>query len=176
MLKEKIRILQLAGCVLFALLTLTPFSAAAKGIQISDPGIQQFKKSYNELAGAWANWAQSQPADSNALLDPDGSLCDLNQSGRFWFLAGTFGGLLGEPVVAQRTCEIPAGKAIFFPIFSFISFAPEFTEQFPDPVCNVLASPIDEVRCDVNNDIAIAPNVALTVTLDGKKVRDLFAY
>jgi len=40
-----------------------------------------------------------------------------------WFLAGTFG---GGPVT--RTCTIPAGKAIFFPVTNIVAFAPIPTE------------------------------------------------
>lgn len=140
-------------------------------IEVVEPGKTLFGKSYNELTGAWANWLQKEPLDTNPAFDPYGSFCDLNQKGKFWYLAGTFGG------VAERTCEVPAGKAVFFPIFSFVSFAPEFPE--PGDVCDntdTLPKKVDQIRCDVNDDIAVAPNVGLEVTLDGKPVADLFAY
>lgn len=135
-----------------------------------------FGKSYNQLASDWSNWLQSIPVDRNPALDPDGRYCDLNQDGRIWYLAGTFGGALGEPAIAERACRIPAGSGIFFPIFANISFAPEFTELFPDPECDGFTSPLEEVRCDVTNDTAIAPNVGMKLKIDGKEIRDLFAY
>ena len=35
---------------------------------------------------------------------------------------------------------------------------------------------MDKIRCDVNDDIPIAPDVALKVIIDGKPVEDLYAY
>ena len=75
--------------------------------------------------------------------------------------------------MADRFCEIPANRGIFFPIFAVVSFAPEF---LTDPTCAVLAEEVDIIRCDVNDDIALAPNVGLEVIVDGEPVTDLFAY
>ena len=68
---------------------------------------------------------------------------------------------------------MPAGKGIFFPIFSFVSFAPEFLNT---PPCQVLTEALDQIRCDVTDDVPIAPKVGLKVLLDGEPVADLFAY
>ena len=153
-----------------------PFAAAAekddknRRFEVVQPGKTLFEKSYNELTGEWANWLQKEPIATNPAFDTDGSFCDLNQEGKFWFLAGTFGG------IADRVCEVPKGKAIFFPIFANISFAPEF--PLPEDVCNAdtLPEKVDRVRCDVNDDTAVAPFVDLDVTVDGESVTDLFAY
>ena len=153
---------------LVTLVMMTPAWAGDGGkIMVVPPGQTLFGKSYNELAGEWSNWLQKEPPATNPAFDPDGGFCDLNQQGKFWFLAGTFGG------IADRTCEVPAGKGIFFPIFAGVSFAPEFLNEFP---CEVLVEEIDQIRCDVNDDISIAPFVGLEVTLDGEPVPDLFAY
>jgi hypothetical protein len=63
-----------------------------------------------EWTAAWWKWALSLPEGLNPITDVTGENASNNQSGPVWFLAGTFGGL------AERTCEIPEGKAIFFPI------------------------------------------------------------
>ncbi len=147
-------------------------------IKIVEPGHTLFGESYNELADKWTNWLQLEPPETNPAFDTDGSFCDLNQEGKFWFLAGTFEGL------AVRTCEVPAGKAIFFPILAFLSFPPEFPDEgdpdadppTEDNVCLPLGKGIEGVRCDVNDDIPVAPNISLVVTLDGEKVEDPFAY
>lgn len=171
----KVRIL-LLGIVVSLLAVGLVLPAWARNAEVVAPGQTLFGKSYNELTGEWANWVQIEPPGTNPSLDPDGRYCDLNQQGKIWFLAGTFGGLLGEDPIPHRFCEIPAGKGVFFPIFSFVSFAPEFTVMFPDPDCDVLVPELDEVRCDVNNDIPIAPFVGLEVMLNGEPVPDLFAY
>ena len=40
-----------------------------------------------------------------------------------WFPAGTFGGIVG------RTCTIPAGKAIFFPVINSLSWSDDTSEE-----------------------------------------------
>ena len=89
--------------------------------------------------------------------------------GKVWFLASTFEG------VANRTCEVPADKAIFLSLGGvFVSFAPDFPAT-GDP-CSQMATPLERVRCDVNNDVPVAPGTSLEVTLDGESVKDLFAF
>ena len=75
--------------------------------------------------------------------------------------------------VEMELCRIPAGRGIFFPLFSNISFAPEFLAT---PPCEDLAGEVDQIRCDVTDDTPIAPNVGLEVVLDGAPVADLFGY
>jgi hypothetical protein len=162
--------------VVLGLMTLVMLTPAWAGddknhgdkIVVVAPGQSLFGKSYNELTGEWSNWLQEEPPDSNPAFDPDGGFCDLNQKGKIWFLAGTF---FGD--IPNRICEVPAGKGIFFPIFAFVSFAPDFLGE---PPCQDLVEEVDQIRCDVNDDIAIAPFVGLEVTLDGEPVPDLFAY
>jgi hypothetical protein len=165
----------LCGATALLMIAGGPLPAVAGGdgkkgqIEVVDPGKTLFRKSYNELTGAWSNWLQKEPPATNPAFDPDGRFCDLNQKGQIWYLAGTF----PDEGVADRFCEVPAGKGIFFPILANISFAPEFLEE---PPCDKLTEEVDQIRCDVNDDTPIAPFVGLEVTLDGEPVADLFAY
>ena len=137
--------------------------------RVVEPGEEFFGKSYNELASEWTNWFIQEPIATHPAFDPDGRFCDLNQEGSVWFLASTFGG------VVDRTCEIPAGKAIFLSLGgAAVSFAPEFPAA-GDP-CLQMATPLEQVRCDVNNDVPVAPNVSFEVTLDGVVLKDLLAF
>ncbi len=137
--------------------------------KVVEPGQVFLDKSYNELASQWTNWLVKEPIATNPAFDPDGRFCDRNQEGRVWFLASTFEG------VADRTCEIPAGKAIFLSLGgAFLSFAPEFPAA-GDP-CLQRATTLEKVRCDVNNDVPVAPSISFSVTLDGAPVEDLFAF
>jgi hypothetical protein len=137
--------------------------------RIVEPGEEYSDRSYNELVSKWTNWLVAEPIATNPAFDPDGRFCDRNQDGKVWFLASTFEG------IADRTCEIPAGKAIFLSLGgAFVSFAPDFPAA-GDP-CLQMATPLERVRCDVNNDVPVAPNVSFQVVLDGDPVEDLFAF
>jgi hypothetical protein len=152
-----------------AIITSSTMASAGKGsVEVVAPGKTLFGKSYNELTSEWSNWLQKEPIETSPANDPDGRYCDANQSGKVWFLAGTFGG------VADRFCEVPAGMAVFFPFFANISFAPDFLAEPPcDPA---LTEPVDLIRCDVNDDTDIAPFVGLTLVIDGVSISDLYAY
>ncbi|HSK77021.1 MAG TPA: hypothetical protein VLQ45_11225 [Thermoanaerobaculia bacterium] len=39
-----------------------------------------------------------------------------------------------------------------------------------------MATDLERVRCDVNNDVPVAPAISFEATLDGEPVEDLFAY
>ena len=75
-------------------------------------------RSYARWAAAWWRWAL-ETVDDNPVFDLTGEHCAAGQSGRVWFLAGSFG---SDPVV--RTCTIPTGT-------EFYSSAPKyFTRLF----------------------------------------------
>jgi len=144
-------------------------AAASADDRIVEPGQAFAGKSYSELASEWTNWLVAEPIATNPAFDPDGSLCNTNQEGKVWFLASTFGG------VVDRTCEVPAGKAIFLSLGGvFLSFAPEFP-AVGDP-CLQMATDPERVRCDVNNDVPVAPGISFEATLDGVPMKDLFAF
>lgn len=153
----------------FAVVGFMATAAAYAESKVVEPGDEFAGKSYNELVNEWTNWFVREPLATNPALDPDGRFCDLNQQGKVWFLASTFEG------VVDRTCEIPADKAIFVSVGgAFVSFAPEFPSA-GDP-CLQLGTSLEQVRCDVNEDVPVAPGITLAATLDGVPVNDLFAY
>jgi hypothetical protein len=144
-------------------------ASADAGSKVVEPGQEFAGKSYSELAGEWTNWLVTEPIATNPAFDPDGRFCDKNQEGKVWFLASTFGG------VVDRTCEVPAGKAIFLSLGGvFLSFSPEFPAA--GDLCLQMATDLEKVRCDVNNDVPVAPTISFEVILDGVHVEDLFAF
>ena len=154
-----------------ALMTASAVSANDFGPKnrIVEPDEEFYGKTYSELASEWTNWFVKEPIATNPAFDPDGGFCDLNQQGSVWFLASTFEG------VVNRTCEVPFGKAIFVSLGgAAVSFAPDFPAA-GDP-CLQMATPLERVRCDVNNDVPVAPSISFEVTLDGTPVKDLFAF
>src|ERR1051325_2933921 len=81
---------------------------------ILPPGSSAYGHSYGEWAALWWQWVLAIPADENPLTDTTGEFCDVGQAGPVWFLAGTFGSSV------ERSCTIPAGKAIFVPVHNWI--------------------------------------------------------
>ncbi|HEY7082361.1 MAG TPA: hypothetical protein VH500_21945 [Nitrososphaeraceae archaeon] len=76
-----------------------------------------FGVTYGQWTIRWWNWALSTPVEVNPVLDCSGQYANVNQSGPVWFLAGTVG---DKNKIADRTCSIPLGKAILFPVINYI--------------------------------------------------------
>jgi hypothetical protein len=68
---------------------------------------------YADWTVKWWQWNLGIPKESNPATDTTGKNCAQNQNDQHvWFLAGTGGGS------AERTCVIPSGKAILFPVLN----------------------------------------------------------
>jgi hypothetical protein len=84
------------------------------------PQTRAYGKTYGEWEAAWWQWVFSFPLSQHPLLDA--ADCSAGQSGPVWFLGGTFaaitledGTVLGQ---AERSCTLPPGKALLFPIIN----------------------------------------------------------
>jgi hypothetical protein len=95
----------------------------------SSPGTQWYAKH----AKGWTKWVMEQPWSTGPVTDPTGAACASDQSGKVWYLAGTSGG----PTV--RTCEIPANKALFFPLINYWLIAPPDLVDTPEEEAGALA-------------------------------------
>jgi len=108
------------------LMLATPVASADP--RVAPIGSQPGGSSYAEWGAQWWQWALGTPASSNPLAGAD---CDGGQEGKVWFLAGVL--TAGED---QRTCSVPTGTALFFPVINkaWVSFlsdpAAERTEAF----------------------------------------------
>lgn len=71
-------------------------------------------KSYAEQVAAWWQWALAIPKDKNPVA---GKACNEGQKGNVFFLAGTDD---GKP--ASRSCEVPEGKILFFPLVNAVCY------------------------------------------------------
>jgi hypothetical protein len=141
-------------------------AALAAGLPVGqgNPGIAPINsrintiKTYAELGAEWWQWAVQAPAADSPLFDTTGEKCRVGQQGPVWFLAGTLGS--SEPVTRQ--CDIPGGKAIFFPVinnayFGFINDPPETrTAEF--------------VRATVENGCDSKSIRNLSVMIDGRAI------
>jgi hypothetical protein len=65
---------------------------------------------YGEWLAKWWQWTFSIPTAQHPRDAYTPEKCTLNQKGPVWFLADQLGGQ------EERTCTIPAGKAIFIPL------------------------------------------------------------
>lgn len=87
-----------------------------------------FPRAYGKTVGEWSaewwQWAVSAPVDINPVLDETGEHAHVGQYGPVWFLAGTFGRPVGSPPV-ERTCVVPRGKALFFPVMNALWWGPD---------------------------------------------------
>ena len=111
--------------------------------------------SLGEWTARWWRWAQD--AEIAPYLDPDGRLCDMDQSGPVWFLAGTDGTF--EP---HRRCVVPEGKYLLLPVINMVYW--QRTDVRTRMPCAELQS-----GAAVNNDRL----VSAVVLLDGKPLGDM---
>ena len=114
-----------------------------------------FNMSVAEWTTLWWKWLNSISESQNPALDKSGEFCGINQ--RYpdvWFLTGTYGGSV------TRTCIIPYGKCILFPIIaSLFSLA-------TDPHLKTEKELLRTVRNDINKI------ERLSLTINGVRFED----
>jgi hypothetical protein len=152
------RIIIMALGVLMALALATPMALAGVGQGANEADTPE------ELAAVWTQWAFSKPVDVDSPLIGSykgGPRCDGTPlsptQGNTWFLAGTF-----DSSKVVRTCTMPAGTQLFFPVVNWIAFpfAPKETPQ------NQRKAAIDAMNATLND-----PQFSMLVTVDGKEVK-----
>jgi hypothetical protein len=115
-------------------------------------------KSQEEWSAAWWQWAASFDDDDSPVADRTGRMCGSKQSGSVWFLAGTYG-----TARTTRTCTVPAGKHLFFPLINYVVFPREGSQ----PSCGAVMRDAAEMTNDVS---------ALVLDVDGKRFGSLVQY
>jgi len=126
-----------------AVLLVATVSTSQAGPNPLPPRSDAFGASYAEHAVGWMQWALAIPNDMSPVSDVTGEHAATGQSGRIWYLAGTFGGSV------TRTITMPTRKAVYFPIVNYfwvnlpeLGDAP-WSEQQEAYARSVLASSID---------------------------------
>lgn len=107
------------GIFAFAAILPSVEAAGNSNPRILPPQSKPYGLGYGEWVAEWWTWAVSIPAAENPILDETGEFAGIGQDGPVWFLAGTFG------TAAEREVTIPRGKAVFFPIFNSLWWAPD---------------------------------------------------
>lgn len=97
-------------------LMLIPYSASTLADEIN-PGVYSKDSApygipYGDWIAKWWNWTLSIPKGEHPREDFTPEKCSANQGGPVWFLADQLGGK------EERTCTIPAGKAILIPLLT----------------------------------------------------------
>ena len=77
-----------------------------------------------EWSMQWWQWAFSFERVRSPISDRTGEMCTSRQSGDLWYLAGTYGTRRTE-----RSCKIPFGKTIFFPLINYVTFRGEGSNE-----------------------------------------------
>jgi hypothetical protein len=108
---------------------------------------------FANLTAEWWQWALSIPSSVNPQTDPTGDNAVVGQRGPIWFLAGVFGSVSGT---ASRSCSVPQGTALFFPVINAISF------NSPG-VCGLPTQGVSELRAISRAFIDKATNLSVTV-------------
>lgn len=176
-------------CAASAVVTNRPAQAAASP-GVRPPQSQPYGHTYGEWADRWWQWVDSIPKSVNPMIDPTGANCAQGQSGPVWFLAGSPGGSY------DRSCTIPAGKAVFFPVSNwqedqreavpdYAFFGGEdcpgvFGAEFCDAAYDAL-SPDPQDPANLAAFISLATTTFVNIdakfaTIDGQSVSDLASY
>lgn len=145
---------------IFLVLALWILSVSAEADEsVFPPGASIAGASLEQLSAKWWQWALSAPDAVNPVKDPSGVNCAVGQDGPVWFLAGGFGS-----AKVHRSCNVPAGKPLFFPIVNSVYF------QINGEVA---------LTCDAAKGMA-APMIAsasdLFAELDGQSISDVRRY
>lgn len=138
----------------------TMFAGENPNPGVLPPDSPQYGKTYGQWAAAWWQWALALPATAHPLFDT--ADCSTGQSGKVWFLGGKFC-MTGDPNcngTAVRTCEVPAGKALFFPIVNTECSTAEGNGSTENQLRDCANSIIDGAR-------------KLSAELDGESLKEL---
>lgn len=130
-------------------------------------------RTFSEWSAAWWQWAFSIPVPSHPLFD--NADCSVGQSGPVWFLGGKFceSGPSAPPCtagVATRSCTLPRGKLLFFPITNIEDAAPEEPSWGCGTIGPLLVGTIAEMRKCVETYFNPAD---LSAELDGRTIPHL---
>jgi hypothetical protein len=134
--------------------------AAGQQADVFPPEENVFGLSYGDWSAAWWQYVLSIPADTNPIFDTTGANCDIEQGkSPVFFLVGAG----AEPVT--RTCTVPSGRALFFPIINV-----ECSNVEPPPFFGETAQELRECAAELVNGVGVE---TLQVVVDGKQVQNL---
>lgn len=129
-------------------------AAMAEGAEIVPLDQKIDGYSYSDYAEGWWRWVSMEESQLSPANDNTGEQCANNQYGDVWFLAGG----IGHSKI-KRTCKIPAGKYVFFPVINTALF--EYNQG--KEKCRDL-----QKKVALNNDRL----EKISVSVDGKEIKN----
>jgi hypothetical protein len=163
-----------------ALVMVTAVPAGAVSMVIP-PHAKPVGASYGQWGAHWWQWFYQTPLHESPLSSSPGTAetpaavdCSVGQSGHVWFLGGTFqptGSTSNGAAQSKvyRTCSIPSGTLLFFPILNdeFDNLAcPKNTTYPADALTGAAAQGINDVVAGSMN--ATIDGVSVSGLADGK--------
>lgn len=161
------------GAVLVSISAVGSAGAATTTPHVIPPGAAPGGATYGQWSARWWTWALEQDRPSSPAVDgsagtpsnPEPVDCTLGQSGGVWFLAGiTF---LQGYTSAYRSCAVPAGRFLFFPVID--AWADNLSCPGTPPGTASGADLAAAVRAQIDS---IVPG-STSVTVDGASVGGL---
>ena len=146
----------ISSLIVLAVPYFTPVSADSINPGVYSKDSTPYGAPYGEWIAKWWNWTMSIPKDQHPRDDYTPEKCTVNQNGPVWFLADQLGGR------EERTCTIPAGKAILIPLLTG-ECGYEVAEVKNDDDMRKCATAGDEYG-------------VVEATVDGVKLKDLASY
>jgi len=109
--------MRFAKAFLLACLLTAPLAFGAMSLDFRVLGSHErvTGQSQGDLSVKWWQWAASFKYADSPVSDTTGERCAVGQQGDIWFLAGTY-----ESKVTRRTCRVPEGKTLFFPLINYV--------------------------------------------------------
>jgi hypothetical protein len=137
----------------------------AAGPVVLPPDEPAYGAPYSEWVARQLQWELSFPAAVSPATDATGERCGYGQSGPVFFLATI---VIGSPQVT-RTCRVPAGVALLFPLFGNSCSTVEPPPYFASNEAELLA-------CARTRIESVNPEATIVVSLDGVAVPDIGRY
>ena len=144
--------------VFAAMAALPAATATARQPNIAPIQSHPYGQTYAEWAADWWQVALETPAPVNPFTDTGGENCEQGDMGNVWFLFGS----LTPNTIIERSCEIPVGTALFFPILTV--FYGAFL-ACPDPAADSTNCDPDELRTEefIRQQVECAETAAPTL-------------
>jgi len=136
-----------------------PAAEAVIRSRVAKPGSSPRGKTTSQWQTEWSKWAMETPQRLFVFSDGADNYCAVNQSGDVRFLAGALN-VDGNRSQAARTCVIPEGTALFFPVINEFhgAFDPKETEQ------------------KLRDSLGCAKHAAGVLEIDGVRLEDIRAH